>query len=124
MLLSTFSVYVDCAELPLGISESWQAMCSVQCIYRSQCGQCSRLSTGTCVEVWELYHACPACRLHARTVKKLGKRLQELSADQDAARQELLIKAAELLDMQAQLKQADGRQQLQQDAASEQVCGS
>jgi Tfp pilus assembly protein FimV len=71
-----------------------------------------------------LCHACPACRLHARTVKKLGKRLQELSADQDAARQELLIKAAELLDMQAQLKEADGRQQLQQDAASEQVRGS
>jgi hypothetical protein len=54
-------------------------------------------------------------------VKKLEKRLLALAADHDAARQELLIKAAELLDMQAQLKEADGRQQLQEDAACEQV---
>ena len=38
-----------------------------------------------------------------------------------AARQELLIKAAELLDMQAQLKESEGRQQLHQDAATDQV---
>lgn len=76
-----------------------------------------------CPAILKHTHACPARRLHAKTIKKLGKRLQALSADQDAAQQELLIKAAELLDMQAQLKEADGRQQLQQDAASEQVCG-
>lgn len=54
-------------------------------------------------------------------MKKLEKRLLALAADHDAARQELLIKAAELLDMQAQLKEAEGRQQLQEDAACEQV---
>lgn len=62
-----------------------------------------------------------ACRLHKKAVKKLERRLQALAADHDAARQELLIKAAELLDMQAQLKEAEGRQQLQEDAACEQV---
>lgn len=62
-----------------------------------------------------------ACRLHAKTVKRLEKRLQVLAADHDAARQELLIKAAELLDMQAQLKESERRQQLHQDDAAEQV---
>ena len=62
-----------------------------------------------------------ACRLHSKAVKKLERRLSALAADSDAARQELLIKAAELLDMQAQLKEADGRQALQQDTACEQV---
>jgi hypothetical protein len=60
--------------------------------------------------------------LHTKAVKKLERRLQALAADHDAARQELLIKAAELLDMQAQLKESEGRQQLQEDAACEQVC--
>lgn len=66
---------------------------------------------------------CPgaAFRLHTKTVKRLEKRLQVLAADHDAARQELMIKAAELLDMQAQLKESEGRQQLHQDAAADQV---
>ncbi len=63
----------------------------------------------------------PLYRLHAKAVKRLEKRLQALAADHDAARQELLIKAAELLDMQAQLKESEGRQQLHQDAATDQV---
>jgi hypothetical protein len=62
-----------------------------------------------------------ACRLHTKTVKRLEKRLQVLAADHDAVRQELLIKAAELLDMQSQLKESEGRQQLHQDAATDQV---
>lgn len=61
------------------------------------------------------------CRLHAKAVKKQEKRLHALAVEHDAVRQEVLIKAAELLDLQAQLKEADARQQLQQDAAHEQV---
>lgn len=65
------------------------------------------------------------CRLHSKAAKKLDRRLQALAAEHDVVRQELLIKAAELLDMQAQLKEAEGRHQLQQDSACEQVtrCG-
>ena len=65
--------------------------------------------------------AMPHCRLHCKAAKKLEKRLQALAAECDAMRQELLIKAAQQLDLQAQLKEAEGRHQLQQDAACEQV---
>lgn len=78
---------------------------------------------GVCLLCWVSHLDCSVVRrLHSRAYKKLEKRLQALAADHDAARQELLIKAAELLDMQAQLKEAEGRQQLQEDAACEQVC--
>jgi len=66
-------------------------------------------------------HLVLCCRLHAKAVKKHEKRLHALAVEHDAVRQEVLIKAAELLDLQAQLKEAHARQQLQQDAAHEQV---
>lgn len=60
-------------------------------------------------------------RLHAKAIKKMDRQMQQLSENCDVARQEVLIKSAEMLDLQGQLKDMQVQQQLQLNAAQEQV---
>lgn len=62
-----------------------------------------------------------ADKLHAKAVRKLDKRLQQLAVEYDGARQDLLIKSAEILDLQAQMKEVEMQHQLQLAAAQDQV---
>jgi hypothetical protein len=62
-------------------------------------------------------------RLHTKAVKRLERHLTAATADYDTARQELLIKSAELLDVQAQLKEAGGQAALADAAAEDEVRG-
>jgi anion-transporting ArsA/GET3 family ATPase len=62
-----------------------------------------------------------ADRLHSRAVKKLDKRMLQLAQEYDMSRQELLIKSAEILDLQGQLREAAGQHEVQLAAAQDQV---
>jgi hypothetical protein len=62
-----------------------------------------------------------ADRLHSKAIKKLDKKMVQLAQEYDVSRQELLIKSAEILDLQAQLKEAAGQHEVQLIAAQDQV---
>jgi chromosome segregation ATPase len=62
-----------------------------------------------------------ADRLHSKAVRKLDKKMVQLAQEYDMSRQELLIKSAEILDLQAQLKEAAGQHEVQLAAAQDQV---
>lgn len=62
-----------------------------------------------------------ADRLHSRAVKRLDRKMLQLAQECDLSRQELLIKSAEILDLQAQLKEAAGQHEMQLVAAQDQV---
>ncbi|WIA16070.1 hypothetical protein OEZ85_012795 [Tetradesmus obliquus] len=62
-----------------------------------------------------------ADRLHSKAMRKLDKKMVQLAQEHDVSRQELLIKSAEILDLQAQLKEAAGQHDMQLAAAQEQA---
>lgn len=101
----------DIAALQNQLSDSQQAARSAQ--------QQSEHTAAQLVEAQQVL--VDADKLHAKAVRKLDRRFQQLSEEYDLARQELLIKSAEIMDLQGQVKEVDVQHQAQLAAAQDQV---